>query len=89
MIKTGIIGYGKMGKIRARPAEESGRAEICAVYDPDLDYSNINLPGVKTTEEVLQHPEIQAVFICTPNLLNKPLTIAALQRLASPLQSRY
>jgi predicted dehydrogenase len=79
MIKTGIIGYGKMGKIRAKTALETTRAKICAVYEPARDSADVDLPWVETTAEVLQHAEIQAVFICTPNNLNKPLTIAALQ----------
>ena len=33
MIKTGIIGYGKMGQTRAEALQESGRAEIVSVYD--------------------------------------------------------
>ena len=78
MIKIGIIGYGKMGKIRARSALENGHAKLCAVYDTAPNSSDADLPWVETTADVLQHPEIQAVFICTPNHLNKLLTIAAL-----------
>jgi predicted dehydrogenase len=78
MIKFGIIGYGKMGKIRARTALETGHAKLCALYDMVPNSTDSNLPWVKTPDEVLQYPEIDAVFICTPNHLNKPLTIAAL-----------
>jgi predicted dehydrogenase len=79
MIKTGIIGYGKMGKIRAQTALESGNAKLCAVYDAFPESSVVDLPWVESAEDVLQNSEIQAIFICTPNHLNKPLTIAALE----------
>jgi predicted dehydrogenase len=79
MIKIGIIGYGKMGKIRVRTAIESGRAEICGVHDPDNKLSDLDLPHAGSSEKILKNPEIQAVFICTPNHLNKPLTIDALR----------
>ena len=79
MIKTGIIGYGKMGRIRAQTALETGNAKLCAVYDESPDAFVADLPWVETTAEVLQNQEIQAIFICTPNHLNKPLTIAALE----------
>lgn len=79
MIKTGIIGYGKMGKIRAKAIRENGSGTICAVYDPHGDPGADGLPRVESPEAVIAHPEVEAVFICTPNYLNKALTIAALQ----------
>ena len=78
MIKTGIIGYGKMGKIRAKAIRESGGGTICAVYDPQSDPAADGLLRVDSPEAVIAHPDVEAVFICTPNFLNKPLTIAAL-----------
>ena len=45
-IKCGIIGYGKMGKIRAQAINKSGFAQVIAVYDPELvienDIFNVN-----------------------------------------------
>ena len=79
MINTGIIGYGKMGRIRAEAVQENGGGRICAVYDPQHDPSADGLPAVASPEAVIAHPDVEAVFICTPNYLNKPLTMAALQ----------
>lgn len=79
MIKIGIIGYGKMGQIRAQAIKASGKGELVCVYDQSIPES---LPkGValaKSTEELINDPEIEAIFVCTPNYLNKSLTLIAL-----------
>lgn len=79
MIKIGIIGYGKMGQIRAKAIKASGKGQLVCVYDQSISES---LPkGVtlaKSTEELINDPEIEAIFVCTPNYLNRPLTMIAL-----------
>ena len=78
MIDIGIIGFGKMGRIRADEVEASGRGRVARVFEPD---PNANIEGTRAAspEEVIADPSISAVFICTPNHLNRPLTIAALE----------
>lgn len=77
-LKIGIIGFGKMGKIRLEAINKTERAIVTSVYDPNPIKS---LPGhisiKKTSTEVLMD-DIDAVFICTPNYLIKNLTIEAL-----------
>ena len=79
MIKVGIIGFGKMGGIRYQAINNNGHGRIVAIADPrDVP----RLPEVRfhcTPEELIEDPEIDAVFICTPNYLNGPLTIHALR----------
>lgn len=79
MTRVGIIGYGKMGRIRGRAVAESGKGTVVAVYDPvAVDVS----PGTRlavSPEAIIADPEVEAVFICTPNYLNEPLTIMALE----------
>lgn len=77
MIKIGIIGYGKMGQIRHKTVEESGRGNVIAVSEPALPEEFNDLMNL-SHEQIIEHPEIDAVFICTPNYLNKVLTIRAL-----------
>jgi len=77
MIKCAIIGFGKMGRIRARAIEESGRGRVDLVYDPD-DASDAPCPVAKDEAEILDSGMIDAVFICTPNYRIVPLTKAAL-----------
>lgn len=77
MIKVGIIGYGRMGKIRHQAIDEVGYAEVVAISEPSIgsDFKSIrNL----THEEILKEPEIDVIIVCTPNFLNKELTIRAL-----------
>ena len=78
MINCGIIGYGKMGKIRAKAIENSGKGLVAAVYDitPPLDctYSLADSP-----KEIFESTDIDAVFVCTPNALIPFLCIKSLQ----------
>lgn len=77
--KCGIIGFGKMGKIRANAIEKSGYAEIVSVYDPFI--SNIDIPyNLKNSPEEVLNSNIDVVFICTPNYLIKDLTVNALNK---------
>ena len=78
MINIGIIGYGKMGKIREKTVRETGRAEVRSVYEPTKIECSNKLPIVGSSETIIADPFINAVFICTPNYLNKQLTISAL-----------
>lgn len=79
MINVGIIGFGKMGKIRAQAIEVIGQSKIISVYDnnPDAIFDNYS-PSI-SHDEIIMDKQIDAVFICTPNYLNKPLTIQALK----------
>lgn len=80
MIRIGIIGYGKMGRTRAAAIAHSGLGEVVAVFDPQAADLPVG-PGVREAtdeQEILNDPAIDAVFICTPNHRNRPLTMAAL-----------
>jgi 1,5-anhydro-D-fructose reductase (1,5-anhydro-D-mannitol-forming) len=75
--KAGIIGYGKMGKTRHDAIDELNCAEVIAISEPNLKEE---LKGIQNVshEEIINHPEIDAVIVCTPNFLNKELTIRSL-----------
>jgi 1,5-anhydro-D-fructose reductase (1,5-anhydro-D-mannitol-forming) len=77
MYRIGIIGFGKMGQIRAKAIRESGRGEVVSIYDPEPIHAM--LPVAKSIDAVIDDPDIEAVFVCTPNYLNKSLTIRALE----------
>ncbi len=78
MIKCGIIGYGKMGQIRAAAISQHTDGEVIAIYDAN----DISDPGVfriaASPDEIINEPDLDAVIICTPNFLNFPLTKQAL-----------
>lgn len=77
-VNIGMCGFGKMGQIRAQAVEDYGIGVIKTVYDvniqPDCKYE-----VAASIDEIISNPEIEAVFICLPNFLNKSTTIAALQ----------
>ena len=77
MINLGIIGYGKMGKIRHQIVSNYNHANVLSIYDPVE--INTDIEKVQNPQQIIQNPKIDAVYICTPNYLNKPLTIQSLQ----------
>ena len=79
MIKTGIIGYGKMGQIRHEAISASGLASVAGINDAQAKINKNGIRFFATPEELIADASIDAVFICTPNHLNKPLTVLALQ----------
>ena len=80
MINIGIIGYGKMGQIRHKAINNFKQCRIIDIHD--ICKSKALVSGTqfeaKNPEEIILNKNIDAVFICTPNNLNQPLTIKAL-----------
>jgi predicted dehydrogenase len=76
-LNIAIIGYGKMGRIRHHAVDEVGNAEVTAISDPSAGTGFRTIPNL-THDEVLRHPDVDAVIIATPNFLNKDLTIRSL-----------
>jgi len=77
MINVGIIGYGKMGKIRHQVISAMENVQVVSVYDPLSIDTEIN--KAHNSDQIIENQEIDAIYICTPNYLNKPLTIQSLQ----------
>jgi len=77
MYKVGIIGYGKMGKLRHKVIDSTNKAVVSIIYDPVN--INIDLEVAKSVEQVIVNSDIDAIFICTPNYLNKSLSIQSLE----------
>ena len=78
LTKCGILGFGKMGQLRASAIAASGLGRVVAVHDAFAQDFH-GSPAFATAEEVLGNAAVEAVFICTPNVRNFPLTLAALQ----------
>lgn len=74
-IRIGIIGYGKMGKIRHEAIAQVGKGNVVSISDPEA--VEIGIKNVSHAD-IINDPEIDAVIICTPNFLNKQLTIDCL-----------
>jgi predicted dehydrogenase len=75
MLKVGIIGLGKMGLIREKEVNAYDGAEVSAIYEPGKEGGAF----VESADKIIDDPEINCIFICTPNMLNKPLTIKSLR----------
>ncbi|RVT90598.1 Gfo/Idh/MocA family oxidoreductase [Rhodovarius crocodyli] len=75
---VGIIGFGKMGQIRAAALEEDGRAKILKVFDNYLP-EKPRFAVAASAQEIIDDPKITIVFVCATNEVNKPFTIAALK----------
>lgn len=76
--KIGIIGYGKMGIIRHEAIKEIDSGKVIAISEPNLIENPDNLPNV-SHEEIINSKDIDIVLVCTPNFLNKELTIKSLR----------
>ena len=77
MINIAIIGFGKMGQIRYDSIQNSGLGNVEFVFDSNVK-NNKNINTVASVEDIFKAVNIEAVFICTPNHLNKSLTIKSL-----------
>jgi 1,5-anhydro-D-fructose reductase (1,5-anhydro-D-mannitol-forming) len=79
--RVGIVGYGKMGRLRHKIVLDSGLGEVVSIYDPFMPTTSEN-PEVTVTnswQEIVADPKIDAVFVATVNAMNKDVTIAALR----------
>ena len=66
MINCGIIGFGRMGKIRANAIENSGKGRVASIYDVNPP-SDTAYEVAADPSEIMTTQDIDAVFICTPN----------------------
>lgn len=70
MIKIGIAGFGKMGKIRAKTVVEHKDTELIAVFEQDSelvgDTLSNNIKRCKSYDELLCEP-LDAIIICAFN----------------------
>ena len=80
-MKIGIVGYGKMGRLRHERIEASGRGRVVAVSDQFATPTGL-AEGIAVHDDwqaLVADPEIAAVFCCGANAFNKPVTIAAMR----------
>lgn len=80
MIKTGIIGFGKVGRVRRKIIEDHPDLSlegICDVVPPSLD-DNVKCKFFKNYQDLLK-TDIDAVFVCTPNKFTPEIVISALK----------
>lgn len=80
-IRVGIVGYGKIGRLRAQVISRHPDLALIAVVDP------AGAPGEELPPECsffsepdeLLRQDLDAVFVCTPNAATSELVVAALE----------
>ena len=83
-IKTAVIGTGFMGRVHTEAIRRLGNVEVAVVAaeNDQLAASFQQQTGVEKTvtdyKLVLSDPSIEAVHICTPNVLHYPIAKAAM-----------
>jgi 1,5-anhydro-D-fructose reductase (1,5-anhydro-D-mannitol-forming) len=75
--KIGIIGYGVMGKTRRTSIQELKKGEVVAISEPSVGPEVDGMPNV-SHDDIINNPDIDVLIVCTPNFLNKELTIRGL-----------
>ena len=84
-LKTAIIGAGFMGRVHAEAVRRLGTVEVAAVVgvsDQEAQAFGQSIGVEKTTGDyrvVLADPAIDAVHVCTPNVLHYPIAKAAME----------
>jgi myo-inositol 2-dehydrogenase/D-chiro-inositol 1-dehydrogenase len=70
MLRFGVLGAGRIGKVHARALHESGRAQVAYIADamPDAASSLADSVGAKTAsvDDVIAASDIDAILIATP-----------------------
>jgi predicted dehydrogenase len=84
-LKTAVFGTGFVGRIHVEGIRRLGNVEVYAIgVGPEDDgprlAAELNVDRVSADyQKLLQDPEIEAVHVCTPNVLHFPIAQAALQ----------
>jgi predicted dehydrogenase len=79
MFKIGILGFGKMGQIRAETIKKANKALVKSVYEYSKAIEVNDYNRVQTPDQIFRDEELDIIYVCTPNFLNKNYTIRGLK----------
>lgn len=85
-IRVGLIGLGRFGRLHARILSGISGVDLLVISDPDpaarsWARTELGIPvAVETVEELLDHPDLNAVFIVSPEDLHTEHALAVLER---------
>jgi predicted dehydrogenase len=78
-LRIGIVGLGKMGRIRAGEIAARDDAVLAAAADPDpARFEGFDQLERHAEAQGVIDSDVEAVFVCTPNRFSAPAAIAAL-----------
>lgn len=68
MIRVGVIGLGKVGRIRAQELSQINSVSVSGYFDPAMNHDpDFGLSRFPSSHDLIQSEEIDAVVISTPN----------------------
>jgi 1,5-anhydro-D-fructose reductase (1,5-anhydro-D-mannitol-forming) len=80
ILQFGLLGFGKMGKIRHQNLNQMEQCTVQSVFEYNDDITTPEtLKRINSAEELIASNDIDAVVICVPNYLIKPYVIASLE----------
>jgi predicted dehydrogenase len=80
-VKIGILGAGNIGRVHIESLQRVMGAEVVAVADTDTETAaaareKYSIPEVFSDyRKLLKLPDVDAVFVCTPNVFHKEMVI--------------
>ena len=81
MINIGIIGFGKVGKLRYQILKKIKDVNVISICDLNNSKKNIdNITITKNYNDIINNKNINTIFISVPNYLNKKITIKCLKK---------
>jgi predicted dehydrogenase len=75
MLGVAVIGLGWWGRVIAPLLKTSSKLRLVTGADPVA--TGFDFPVVKSYEEALRHPDVQAVILCTPHTLHTDQIVKA------------
>jgi len=79
MIKCGVIGLGKIGKVRIKAIEKNSNFLLTKIYDLNIHLDNKKELHVETVQEMFES-DLDAIFICAFNNVAAEYSIKAIQK---------
>lgn len=79
MIRVGVAGFGKIGKVRVEEINKNPNTELVAIFDLNKSKELDGVLFCNSFDELI-NLDLDAVFICTYNNVNAEYTTLALER---------
>lgn len=84
MIRTAVLGAGKIGSRHIKLLQEDSRFTLCGICDINSNKKSLadelDIPFFHQDFEILEIPDLEVVHICTPNGYHAEQTIRALKK---------
>ena len=79
MIKCGVIGLGKIGKVRIEAIQKNENFQLEKIYDPKISLDDFKSLQTDSVEEMFES-DLDALFICAFNNVSAEYSIKAIKK---------